>query len=293
MSAAATSEGLAIARARIARECEVRSGVLDLGDLGLAMWPQELWELELGHLTCLNLGVGWTDENNGFHPAAPGIAYAPNVLVAAEAQTLWPRLPQLQRLSLAGARGEGSAWANLAGLEALARLRVLDLSWTAVEDLRPLAGLAHLQVLDASYTLVSSIAPLSGLLALRHLDLSHTQVADLSALADHPALQVLLCDKTPVASLAPLAGLPALSRLDVSQTQITSLQPLARLASLQSLHSSWTRIEEVPEALVNLPSLQTLVLHETAITGVPASLLSPDAATSCLEGLRGLPRAGQ
>ncbi|MES2737516.1 MAG: leucine-rich repeat domain-containing protein [Verrucomicrobiota bacterium] len=278
------SEGLTIARARIAREQERRSGLLDLGDLGLTEWPNELWDL--AHLTCLNLGVGWTDENHGFHPAEPGIAYAPNALPPTAAQPAWARLPHLHTLSLAGPRGDGSPWDDLTGLENLTQLRVLDLSWTSVADLAPLARLTSLQVLDASYTFTSSLAPLARLTALRHLDLSYTHVADLSPLQAHTALQTLLCYHTPVASIAPLASLPALQKLDLTQTQVTSLDPLAQLPSLQTLHCAWTPVESIPASLVGLPTLQTLILHETALSNIPPAALSPDNATNCLDHLR-------
>lgn len=245
-------EGPAIASARILREQERRTGTLDLGDLGLTAWPNELWELI--HLSCLNLGVGWTDAVNGFHPASPGIPYAPNALPPAGARELWNRLPNLQTLSLAGARGDGSAWDDLAGLESLPQLRVLDLSWTSVEDLTPLAGLAHLEVLDASYTFVSDIASLTGLTALRHLDLSHTKAGDLSPLARHSALQVLLCYHTPITTVAPLHGLPALRKLDLTQTRITDLEPLVSLPALETLLYAWTPVETIPESLVRLAS---------------------------------------
>ncbi len=275
--------GLTTARARIARELDTRGGVLDLGNLGLTEWPEELWDLT--HLTCLNLGVGWTDDNLGFHFAEPGMAYAPNALPAPSAAS-WARLPHLQILSLAGPRGDGSSWNDLTGLENLNRLRVLDLSWTSVDDLGPLADLAHLEVLDASYTFIASIAALARLTALRHLDLNYTEVADLSSLRDHHSLQTLLCYHTPVTSVGPLAGLPALRKLDLTQTQVTSLDALSGLPSLQTLHCAWTPVENLPESLVRLPSLQNLVLHETAISDIPVNVLSPDAATNCLEQVR-------
>ncbi|MES2596769.1 MAG: leucine-rich repeat domain-containing protein [Verrucomicrobiota bacterium] len=183
------TDGLTIARARIAKEMEKRTGVLDLGDLGLTEWPNELWHAD--HLTTLNLGVGWTDERNGFNFAASGIAYAPNLLPSEPARACWARLPNLRILSLAGTRGEGSPWGDLNGLETLTELRVLDLSFTEADDLAPLVHLRHLELLDASYTFISDVAPLSGLTALRYLDLTHTKVTDLSPLKGHATLRIV------------------------------------------------------------------------------------------------------
>ncbi|MDB6136662.1 MAG: Leucinerich repeat protein [Verrucomicrobiales bacterium] len=61
-------ESLRIACERMAREKEERSGFLDLGELGLQTWPEELWEL--GPLTGLNLGLGWY-ENGQWRASQP------------------------------------------------------------------------------------------------------------------------------------------------------------------------------------------------------------------------------
>ena len=278
------AEGLSIARTRIAKEQKTRGGTLDLGNLGLTEWPGELWELT--HLTCLNLGVGWTDESNGFHFAEPGAAYASNALEPEEARKSWALLPNLRILSLAGSRGDGSPWSDITGFDSLTELRVLDLSWTEVADLSPLAGLTRLAILDASYTFIPNIATLAMLIALRHLDVSYTEVSDLLPLQGHPALQTLLCYHTSVSTVTPLSSLPLLRKLDLCQTQITSLDPLAHLPSLEILLCAWTPIASLPEALVRLPSLQTLVLHETAISNVPVDLLSRDGGENCLERVR-------
>src|SRR5262249_37046582 len=54
--------GLTIARERIAREAEERTGFLDLGRLGLSSLPDEL--LALKHLRGLNLGRAYYDEKH-------------------------------------------------------------------------------------------------------------------------------------------------------------------------------------------------------------------------------------
>jgi internalin A len=52
-------DGLAIARERIAKEAEDKTGFLDLGMLGLTELPEELFRLK--HLRRLNLGAGYRD----------------------------------------------------------------------------------------------------------------------------------------------------------------------------------------------------------------------------------------
>jgi internalin A len=52
-------DGLSIARERIAKEAEEKTGFLDLGELGLTELPEELFRLK--HLRRLHLGVGYYD----------------------------------------------------------------------------------------------------------------------------------------------------------------------------------------------------------------------------------------
>jgi hypothetical protein len=87
-------EGMAIARARIAEEKEKRTGFLDLGKLGLTEWPEGLWEL--GHLTGLNLGSEWVDEEGERHEADGNAGINRFTSAAAD----WKRLPNLRLLSM-------------------------------------------------------------------------------------------------------------------------------------------------------------------------------------------------
>jgi len=61
-------DGLTIARERIAREAEEKTGFLDLGRLGLTKLPDELFRLE--HLRRLNLGRWYVDEDGERHTSA-------------------------------------------------------------------------------------------------------------------------------------------------------------------------------------------------------------------------------
>src|SRR5271167_4493918 len=67
-----STEGHAIAIARIAGEKKNRTGFLDLGRLGLTEVPEELFELE--HLRGLNWGSFWVDEQGEGHFSASHLA---------------------------------------------------------------------------------------------------------------------------------------------------------------------------------------------------------------------------
>src|SRR3712207_3604541 len=121
---------------RIAEEAERRTGDLDLGGLGLARLPLELFGLR--HLRRLNLGRGIEIEGEAKLGQVDNAIHSPNRIAG-----------QLDSIGL------------LSGLEAL------SVSGTDLDGLQVLAGLEHLSWLDCSSTPVSDLSPLSGLAALR------------------------------------------------------------------------------------------------------------------------------
>jgi internalin A len=268
-------DGLAIALARIAAEKSARTGFLDLGMLGLSELPTELFELE--HLTGLNLGAFWRDENEKWHEAESSAGH--NQLDGA-----LDRLPHLCRLK--------SFWlreiklSNLAPLRDLTELRTLDCYGTQVTSLEPLRELHSLQYLNCSSTPVANLDPLRGLHALQNLDSSGTRVANLEPLRGLHALQCLNCSGTPVANLDPLSGLNALQSLICVGTQVADLEPLSGLNALQNLNCSFTKVTEISESLFSCPSLQKLVIYKTCITDIPAEVLSKSHDDNCLQSLR-------
>ena len=148
------SEGLAIARVRIAEEKEKRTGFLDLGRLGLTELPEELFELEC--LWGLNLGSWWWDGQGEWHEAefGPGSESArspthpPSAFSRAEAPVGLTN--RHQRSKPAG------------GLEHAAIARLLLYPG---ERSGPAGGLEHVQSLNCSNTQVSDLGPLAGLSA--------------------------------------------------------------------------------------------------------------------------------
>ena len=262
------SEGFAAALARIAEAKEKRTGFLDLGRLGLTELPKEMFELE--HLTGLNLGSWWFDEQQEQHEAASNLA--PNQF--ADPLTRFPPFPRLRLLSLTQ-----TDFRDLSPLVGLAGLQSLDCSDTPVGDLGPLAGLSHLQSLGCSRTQVSDLGPLAGLAGLQSLDCSDTPVGDLGPLAGLSHLQSLGCSRTQVSDLGPLAGLAGLQSLGCSRTQVSDLGPLAGLAGLQSLDCSDTPVGDLGP-LAGLSHLQSLGCSRTQISD-----LGPLAGLAGLQSL--------
>jgi Leucine-rich repeat (LRR) protein len=117
-------DGLTIARERIAREAEEKTGFLDLGRLGLSELPGELFQLK--HLRRLNLGYSIQHEDGNWHISAPYL-------------------------------GENLVAASLHRLAELGDLRYLSVSSTDLSDLAPFKSFSNLQSLDCSRTQVSDL----------------------------------------------------------------------------------------------------------------------------------------
>ncbi|MDR3514513.1 MAG: COR domain-containing protein [Azospirillaceae bacterium] len=187
----AETDGLTIARRRIANEASHPTGVLDLGQLGLTTLPDALFGLK--HLRRLNLGASFIDDDGKWRECDGGID--PN-----DIQSSLTRLTELPALHALFCRG------------------------TAVTDLTPLAGLFALQTLDCSDTKVTDLAPLAGLFALQELDCSGTAVTDLTPLVGLPALRSLDCSECLLTDLPDgLVRRPSLERLVLYDTDIPGI----------------------------------------------------------------------
>jgi internalin A len=132
-------DGLAVARERIAREAEEKTGFLDLGMLGLRALPEELFSLK--RLRRLNLGRGYFDQAGKWQELISDSELGPNAVEG-----------QLDRLA------------------ELIQLEEFFLVGTDLADLAPLKGLTSLQTLSCSHTQVSDLAPLRGPTTMQTLD---------------------------------------------------------------------------------------------------------------------------
>ncbi len=110
--------------------------------------------------------------------------------------------------------------------------------------------------------------------------------AELDNLRRLPELRALSVAAISIADPTPLAGLTALQSLGCSGTQIADLTPLAGLTALRSLDCSKCTLNDLPEQVCNLTSLQTLVLFECRVRTMPAEVLSQNYGDNCLDAVR-------
>ena len=193
---------------------------------------------------------------------------------------------------------------DLAGLEAAASLKELDLGFNPLADLRPLAALPRLEALNLDGAVadlqelaplasvkrlslrhngIEDLGPLAGLAALAELDVGDNRIGDLSPLAGLAGLAVLRADRNLIADLWPLAPLSGLEVLDLGANQVRDLQPLAGLARLRVLRLAGNGLAEL-HPLSGLEGLRGLGLGGNAVENL--------RALSDLRGLRRLDLRG-
>ena len=123
-------------------------------------------------------------------PAA-GAEFADSSLAAAVSEAAGKPVENLTEADLAGmtqlvARERGIV--DLAGMEQLASLQILDLADNEIEDLSPLSGLTQLQMLDLEHNRIRDLSPLAALPRLQSLILNHNEIEDVSPLVGLPVL---------------------------------------------------------------------------------------------------------
>jgi len=155
----------------------------------------------------------------------------------------------------------------------------LDLSATAISDLRDLSGMPVGELDLAHCVGVSDLTPLQHAPLIK-LDISHTSVIDLSPLRRRP-LRSLSIRGCAINNIHALSEVPLLF-LDASQTEITDFSPLAKaqlenlmlegcqvadLTFLKGLPLKLLRLDKASvaggfSALTTLPNLETLILPQ-------------------------------
>ena len=257
MAVADEAEGWAEAQRRIAVCRETQADTLDLGGLRLTRVPEEL--AGLIHLTSLDLR-----RNAVGADGARSLACLVN-LTSLDLEGNW--------IGADGARA-------LAGLVNLTSLK-LGGNWIGADGARALAGLVNLTSLDLRFNAIGADGArvLAGLVNLTSLNLGDNEIgADgarvLAGLVNLTSLN-LRDNEIGVDGARALSGLVNLTSLDLSSTGVKDLSPLLQLGKVRELNCSGCQLDDAIPALWMMPSLVQVILHEAALPGVPAEVLSP------------------
>ncbi|MGX7042963.1 hypothetical protein [Leuconostoc holzapfelii] len=152
----------------------------------------------------------------------------------------------------------------------LAKLTVIDLTYSDVTNLKGLEFAKNLQQLDLTGNAISDISPLSQLTQLTNLSLrlnKATQLPDLQQLQNVPIQQLNLVGDaygSAPAQLAGLANLTQLQSLKLVNSKLTTFPPIAPTAPLTALDLSGNKLTDMT-GLANFKGLTTLSLGSNLI----------------------------
>lgn len=181
----------------------------------------------------------------------------------------------------------GNSWNNVDFLKIHPILEKLELSFTTINDLKPLSGMPNLNQLDlllgeetahlpdmnglsleqlnVRHGELEDLKSLEGLVGLRKLYLRDTTISDLSPLAGLSSLRFILLDNITVSDLTPLGDLQNLDTLYILNTKVTDLTPLKKLSNLRFLEIKNTPVSDLTP-LKELENLEALYIKNTNVT---------------------------
>lgn len=176
---------------------------------------------------------------------------------------------------------------DIEDLKYIPNIRVLDVSFTGIEDTNPIEQLKHLDTLLLSKSDIPypPSAPLRvkelymsycSDLQLEHiglqtqlelLDVSGNDLTDLGPIVQLTALTDLIIYNNSLTRLDGIGHLQQLKRLDISLNPITNISELAQLPDLAYINLNWTRVEDYS------PLLQMNTLRFVDVSYVSDSVL--------------------
>lgn len=137
-------------------------------------------------------------------------------------------------------------------LSQISSLLFLKMWETRVDDISCLEGLKNLYTLDISVNNITDISSLSRLESLTSLDFSGTNVDDIGSIQGLTSLEELKMAWVPVKDLSALQGLVNITDLNLFETMVNDISPLNNLKSLKTLNISRTKLDYIPEFLLDL-----------------------------------------
>lgn len=192
-----------------------RAPILNLSELGLTAFPEEICEL-----TWL---AGIFASFNSISDLSPLCNIA-----------------ELERIDLRGNRVQ-----DLRPLSNLPRISYLDLAGNGIQDISALSSLRELDTLYLGENQITALEPLSQLSALQSLYLSENSISDIKPLQGKRKLIALDISRNQISDISPLFGIEDLVKLDISNNMIEDLGPLADSSKLRELYIGRNQIRDL------------------------------------------------
>lgn len=239
-----------IARERIAKEAEEKTGFLDLGRLGLTELPDEIGELK--HLLCLSLGEHFVWKGEGYYASSFGER---NRLASDQIGKL-QRLQQLEAIWIWDTDIEG-----ISEINGMPNLRTLAIAGSPVRCIDVVATIPTLERLHVIRTEAQNLDAVASISQLRELNLHSDQIDDLSVLGNHKNLEKLSVWQCEAKDLSVLRELPELRELLLGKTNARDFTPVASLQKLKKLDINRQRNFDVG-VFFDMPGLEELYFEQ-------------------------------
>jgi Leucine-rich repeat (LRR) protein len=181
---------------------------------------------------------------------------------------------------------------NVAPLETLTNLRVLDLSENAISTISPLTAIAGLDELYLEHNALTRLPNLNGFQALRVLDLSYNALDYVGGVSSCTTIQRLNLSHNRLSSVMPLSALKELIWLDASNNSVTDVSALAPCTKLEGFLMTDNKLKNI-DFLSNCPSIREVNIDYNDVEAAPdfqpeCPLETFSAAHNFLEDLSGL-----
>lgn len=172
-------------------------------------------------------------------------------------------LTQLQRLSVIGMELN-----NIAFVQNMSELTVLDASDNQITDISALAGCETINELTLSNNPIEDLEPLRGKLEnLRIFECNEANLRDISVLEDSYEMHTFFVDNNKIENLDALSEKNNLYNLSACNNIITDISVLASCHKLSSISLSHNQITDI-SALENLKNIKYLYLNDNQIEDI-------------------------
>ena len=160
---------------------------------------------------------------------------------------------------------------NIAALEGMHSVRVLDLTENSIGSLYSLAkiGMDSLEELYLGHNALTNLAELRNFPSLKILDLSYNAIANASGISSCTSLERLNLSHNRMSSVTPLSALTNLVWFDGSFNKVTEVDMMAPCTKLQSFIMTDNKLESV-DFLAGCPELRELIIDNNDVVKTPA-----------------------
>ncbi len=158
---------------------------------------------------------------------------------------------------------------TLQQIAACPNLEVLILHNCGLSNIAALDGIDSLRVLDLTENSIGSLYSLAkiGIESLEELYMGHNALTNLAELRNFPSLKILDLSFNAIANASGISSCPGLERLNLSHNRMTSVAPLSALVNLVWFDGSFNKVTDV-DMMTPCAKLESFVMTDNELTNV-------------------------